>query len=324
MPVYNEVRFIENTIISVLNQSYHDFKLIISDNHSTDGTDEIIKKYKAIDSRIAPISPPRFLSSIEHVDHLQNNILINENFNKYTIFIGGHDIWEKNLLSCLFDSAEQNPNASIVYTDTLELDHNNNITKKYNDAIQTVDISRPFIPHHILIGLTHNIIIGGLMRENIRRKIQFRHKCSAIDHFLVAEMALEGSILYQQGSYIYLRIAPDFQSGFKYYCEKHIPLHIRKIPILDFINQLEWAASLLERAVIGNEFCSNPLIYKMLKNSLLSAYICRYWPHLTGINNAYESFFNNKEVNLILNLNNECSNIFDLLISSIHNNNNVN
>ena len=108
------------------------------------------------------------------------------------------------------------------------------------------------------------------MRENIRKKIEIRYKCSAIDHFLVAEMALEGSILYQQGSHIYLRIAPDFQSGFKYYCDKHIPLHIRQIPILDFINQLEWASSLLEKAVIGNEFCNTPLIFKMLKNSIKS------------------------------------------------------
>ena len=78
MPVYNEVRFIENSIISVLNQSHHDFKFIISDNHSTDGTSEIINKYRAIDSRIVSISPPKFLSSIEHVDHLHENILINE------------------------------------------------------------------------------------------------------------------------------------------------------------------------------------------------------------------------------------------------------
>lgn len=45
IPVFNGENFIEEAIESVLNQSFKDFELIIVDNHSTDQTVSLIKKY---------------------------------------------------------------------------------------------------------------------------------------------------------------------------------------------------------------------------------------------------------------------------------------
>jgi glycosyltransferase involved in cell wall biosynthesis len=52
MPVYNGAKHIALTIDSILAQTYADFELIISDNASTDGTEEICRDYAARDSRI--------------------------------------------------------------------------------------------------------------------------------------------------------------------------------------------------------------------------------------------------------------------------------
>ena len=50
IPLYNKKYAIKWTIDSVLNQSYSDFELIIIDDGSTDGSDQIVKGFN--DSRI--------------------------------------------------------------------------------------------------------------------------------------------------------------------------------------------------------------------------------------------------------------------------------
>ena len=50
VPTFNRVDKIENAIISVINQKYNNWELIIVDNESLDGTKEMIESYK--DSRI--------------------------------------------------------------------------------------------------------------------------------------------------------------------------------------------------------------------------------------------------------------------------------
>lgn len=55
---YNSVKTVEQTIKSVLMQSYHNFEYIIVDGASKDGTVDIIKQYAGIDSRIKYISEP--------------------------------------------------------------------------------------------------------------------------------------------------------------------------------------------------------------------------------------------------------------------------
>lgn len=52
LPVYNGERFLKETLNSVLNQTYQNFELIISDNASTDLTQKICREYKAKDNRV--------------------------------------------------------------------------------------------------------------------------------------------------------------------------------------------------------------------------------------------------------------------------------
>ena len=60
IPVRNRIRTIEAAIGSVLKQKTNfRFNLIIIDNHSTDGTTEIIRQYAAADERIIHIRPER-------------------------------------------------------------------------------------------------------------------------------------------------------------------------------------------------------------------------------------------------------------------------
>ena len=53
LPVYNGERFLEETIASVLGQTFVDLELVISDNASTDATAKICRRFAARDPRVS-------------------------------------------------------------------------------------------------------------------------------------------------------------------------------------------------------------------------------------------------------------------------------
>ena len=52
MPVYNAGKFLDESINSILSQTYSDFELLILDDASTDNSLKIIKNYAKKDKRI--------------------------------------------------------------------------------------------------------------------------------------------------------------------------------------------------------------------------------------------------------------------------------
>ena len=52
MSVYNGEKYLEEAIKSVLNQTYHNWEMIIVNDASTDSTASILEKYRKTDSRI--------------------------------------------------------------------------------------------------------------------------------------------------------------------------------------------------------------------------------------------------------------------------------
>ncbi|HKP36735.1 MAG TPA: glycosyltransferase family 2 protein [Pyrinomonadaceae bacterium] len=52
MPVYNAAQFLDESISSILRQSFSDFEFVILDDASTDGTQEILRAWASRDSRI--------------------------------------------------------------------------------------------------------------------------------------------------------------------------------------------------------------------------------------------------------------------------------
>lgn len=87
---YNAADTIERTILSVLNQTYHDIEYIIIDGGSTDGTVEIIRKYA---DRIAYwVSEP----DKGIYDAMNKGIKVSKG--EYIYFLGADDILCENIL----------------------------------------------------------------------------------------------------------------------------------------------------------------------------------------------------------------------------------
>lgn len=94
---YNGKEYLPQQLLSIMGQSFKDWKIIIHDDGSTDGTIEIIQKFCQLDSRITFINDGiTFKSPAKNFLHLLN-------FTRapYICFCDQDDIWIENKLSVM-------------------------------------------------------------------------------------------------------------------------------------------------------------------------------------------------------------------------------
>lgn len=124
IPTYNSEKFIEETIQSVLNQTFQDFELIIVDDGSKDDTRHIINKYKESDPRIKVITTPNSGGPAT-----PTNIGINMARGSYVAFLDHDDSWEKHKLEKLHTIFSQHDDIGFVLSNVRVYDEK---TKTYS------------------------------------------------------------------------------------------------------------------------------------------------------------------------------------------------
>jgi|SRR5690554_237706 len=120
MPVFNDVDFIEESILSVLNQSFSDFELIISDDGSSDGSADICKQYAEKDSRVRYVRQAKNLGISKNMEWL-----LNQSKNKYFVWAGDDDLMDELYIETLFNALENDPHCVSAFTPCYLIDENN-------------------------------------------------------------------------------------------------------------------------------------------------------------------------------------------------------
>ncbi len=93
VPVYNAARFMDDTIQTVLNQTYQNWELLLIDDCSSDDSVQIIKKYQKIDERIK-----LFKLSENSGAAIARNTGIDKAKGRYLAFLDADDLWVNNKL----------------------------------------------------------------------------------------------------------------------------------------------------------------------------------------------------------------------------------
>ncbi len=110
MPSYNSTKFIRESIISVLNQSYQNFELIIIDDCSSDESLSIINEFS--DERIVKI----FLKENKGHPSIVRNIGIKHADGELLSFLDSDDLWEPTKLEKQVLMFEKDRSLGLVYT----------------------------------------------------------------------------------------------------------------------------------------------------------------------------------------------------------------
>lgn len=190
LPVYNSEKIILRALESLLSQSYGHFELIISDNASTDRTQEICREYATKDKRV-------------RYSRNQRNIGAVANFKKalelargdYFMWAADDDFWLPDFIRILIGELENHPDAGVamcavdrILEDGTKLDRiefigkNNPNSKSYFQML--IGIASPRI-------IKYNLYMYGLYRTSfLRDAMLFFPDVPYCDRLFMCQIAL--------------------------------------------------------------------------------------------------------------------------------------
>lgn len=200
MAVYNGSAYIREQIDSILNQTYENWHLTISDDGSTDGTDLIADEYAAkYPEQITRIySGVRFGNARDHFMWLSENCT-----SRYMLYSDQDDVFNPEKMSRLMD-AMQNAERQwgrdlpiLVFSDQTVVDEKLNVIEPSLMRCQKQAFDS-FDYHALLI---QNVVTGGAMMVNrplcsLAVQCRSRERIIMHDWWMAATAARFGKIIY--------------------------------------------------------------------------------------------------------------------------------
>lgn len=187
MPIYNEGRFIKESLDSLVNQDYTNVELIVSDNCSTDNSGKICQKYI---EQHDWISYHRFSRNIGASGNFR--YVLQEARGKYFMWAAGHDLWTSNYISACVDLLESRPNTVVASGISNWIDEHGAVCDLEYGWVDTrgMDVIARYFT--VLWGNMHPIY--GLHRRSVLLEIPMTSVVGT-DLIVLTQMALKGDFV---------------------------------------------------------------------------------------------------------------------------------
>jgi len=189
MPVYNGEQYLEKALLSLLNQTFTDFELIISDNASTDRTEKICETFAARDPRI------RYFRNPVNIGAYQNWYRVFElSCGEYFASVAHDDVYHPEYMEKCIAELDRDPTVAVCHSKTSVIDAAGNFTGNFDVAVDTTSAS----PHDRL----YNVIavdylciqLYGVMRSIALAATKMFVGYVSCDRNTLAELCLLGKI----------------------------------------------------------------------------------------------------------------------------------
>jgi glycosyltransferase involved in cell wall biosynthesis len=187
MPVYNAERFVEQGIQSILNQTFTEYELIISDNASTDRTAEICQDFAARDQRI------RFYQGDANKGGGWNhNRVLELAKGEYFKWQSNDDLCDASMLEKCVAALDENPAAVLAHARTAIIDETGNFLENYTEELRTdsCDVATRF--NDLVMSYHQCYQIYGVIRRSALEKTGPMGNFVNGDGVLLANLALHG------------------------------------------------------------------------------------------------------------------------------------
>lgn len=190
MPVYNDARFLRASLDSALSQTVTDFELIISDNESSDGTEDICREYVKADSRI------RYFRQKRNIGAPSNwNFVVRAARGEYFKGSTGDDPMASRAVELGLGALRGDASAVVAYGRTQFINEDNVKEEIHPGDIEVMD-ERPSDRFRRVQAQIHlNHIQNGLLRMTVLRKTRLDRPYPSGDLAFLAELALHGKFI---------------------------------------------------------------------------------------------------------------------------------
>jgi glycosyltransferase involved in cell wall biosynthesis len=203
LPVFNGENFLAEAIESILGQSYGDLRLVISDNCSTDATEQICRKYLELDSRV------EYHRQSKNIGGAPNyNFVFQPEGSDYFKWAAHDDLMEPNFLSETVPLLDDNQDVTIAHGRSLEIDEIGRIKGDFDFSPCLCDPS----PSNRLWGIIwadYFTEVFGLLRVDAVLKTRLHGSFPGSDRNLMAELLLLGNVAYTREVIFRRRAHPD-------------------------------------------------------------------------------------------------------------------
>jgi glycosyltransferase involved in cell wall biosynthesis len=194
IPVYNGERFLAESVESILAQTFEDFELIISDNASTDRTEEICGSYAAKDSRIQ-----YHRSETNRGAAWNHNRVFQLSSGVYFKWQCHDDLCHPDFLKECIAVLDRVPSAVLCYPRFGRIDEDGRPVTATNSpwpAVASSSVNGLASPHERFRSLIYRRDsceeIYGLMRSSVARQTRLIGNYTQSDDNFLAELALRG------------------------------------------------------------------------------------------------------------------------------------
>jgi glycosyltransferase involved in cell wall biosynthesis len=204
LPVYDGEEFIAQAIQSIIDQDFRDFELIITDNASTDRTEDICRAFAIRDERI------RFFRN-------ESNLGAAANFNRgfelasgeYFKWCAHDDVISSNFLEECVRALDKNSDAVIAYGRLLGINQEGAMTPYIEQELPDMKCVSPARRFRTLFSM-HGLdaAMFGLCRRRTLALTSLHKPYYGSDCALLAEMALFGSFIRLPNIVLYNRDHP--------------------------------------------------------------------------------------------------------------------
>lgn len=186
LAVYNGENYLEAAIESLLNQTYKNFELIISDNASTDRTQEICQNYLSQDPRI------RYYRNQKNIGGANNeNQTFRYSRGEYFKLAAHDDLCAPEFIEKCLKILENNPSVVLCYSQIVNINAKGEtlgvISRKFGE---TGSIYKNF--YDISYRQHPCEPIYGVIRSEVLRKTRLQQNYTDSDRTLLCELVLHG------------------------------------------------------------------------------------------------------------------------------------